>query len=135
MRTVRSAPGDLLNSTSSNSNESYGDLPNSGSSLVLLVTIVCLAVWGAFLPSMLTHNTWIYSSDSAAYIETALSINAGRGLVHRGILGLVPNIWEPIRFWPPGYPILIALAQLSDMSPTTAGLAVSLVSSGIFVIL
>jgi hypothetical protein len=125
----------LLNSTSSNLNASDGDPPNSRRSLILLVTLVCLAVWGAFLPSMLTHNTWIYSSDSAAYIETALSINAGRGFVHRAILGLNPNIWEPIRFWPPGYPILIALAQLSGMPPTTAGLVVSLVSSGIFVIL
>src|SRR3990172_2035484 len=125
----------MLNSTPSNLVESDGKLFGSRNALVRLVTLVCLAVWGAFLPSMLAHNTWIYSWDSAAYIETAVSINAGRGFVHRTILGLEPNIWEQIRLWPPGYPILIALAQLSGMSPTTAGLAVSLVSSGFFVIL
>src|SRR5712692_7949953 len=102
---------------------------------LLLVALVGLAVWVAFLPPTLAHNPWIYSWDSAAYIETAQSILAGRGLVHRPIWGLSPDIWVPIAFWPPGYPILIALAQLIGLSTPPPCLAVSLGSSGIFVIL
>src|SRR5713101_3461444 len=97
----------------------------------LLVALVSLAVWIAFLPPTLAHNPWIYSWDSAAYIETAQSVLAGRGLVHRPIWGLSPDIWVPIAFWPPGYPILIALAQLIGLATPPPCLAVSLGSAGI----
>lgn len=97
--------------------------------------LICLTVWAAFLPATFSHNSWVYSWDSAAYIETANSIHAGRGLMQRVIHGLEPRIWEPISWWPPGYPILIASAQMVGLSAASAGVVVAIAAAAISVIL
>jgi hypothetical protein len=100
----------------------------------IFTTLICLAVWAALLPVTYQANPWIYSWDSVAYIETANSIHAGRGLMQRSIDGINPAIWEPISWWPPGYPILIALVQAGGLSAQDAGLAVAIVAGGISVV-
>jgi hypothetical protein len=101
----------------------------------VLMLSLCLVVWVAYLPSTFAHNQWIYSWDSAAYIETANSIHAGRGLMQRVIHDFGDEIWEPISWWPPGYPILIATLQMTGLSAMVASLTVSVGAAGLSVIL
>ena len=94
-----------------------------------------LAMWAAMLPATFGHNEWVYSWDSAAYLETAESLHAGRGLYHRVIHGLGPQIWEPLTLWPPGYPIMIAAVMALGLSAKTACLVVSAGAAALSLIL
>ena len=98
----------------------------------VLVAAACVSVWAALVLVTINQN-YIYSWDSAAYVETARSIHEGRGLMQRTIHGLEPSLWEPISWWPPGYPILVALVMAMGVSATTACVLVALVSSAISV--
>jgi len=89
------------------------------------IVATCVALWLALLPSALNSVPWIYSWDSVAYIETANSIHAGRGLMQRVIDGIGPEIWQPISWWPPGYPILIAALQSFGLSAANSGVAIA----------
>jgi hypothetical protein len=97
----------------------------------LVVIVVCLATWAALLPGTFSHNSWVYSWDSAAYIETAQSLVAGRGLSHRVIFGTERDLWEPLSLWPPGYSVLIAVAQIAGLPAVKGGVAVSVIAGAI----
>lgn len=99
-----------------------------------LVALTCLAAWMVFMPFTLQHESH-YEWDSAAYVEGTQSLVAGRGLEHRTIFGVDPPVWQPIRRWPPGYALLIAPLHAVGLSAPTAGIVVSLVSGGIFVLI
>jgi hypothetical protein len=100
-----------------------------------IVIIIGMMVWAVFLPKTFAHNAWIYSWDSAAYIETAESLLAGRGLMQRVIQGFEPEIWQPTNWWPPGYPILIAAVQLFGISGTTSCVVVAVVAGALSLLL
>jgi len=100
----------------------------------IIAVIVPLAFWLVLTPQYMFMNNRV-SPDSAAYIDCARSIREGRGFQTRVYGGLEPRTWEPIRLWPPGYPALVAAAMTLGLSPYTAALAVSIVCSGVFVIL
>jgi hypothetical protein len=101
----------------------------------LLLACVPLLVWTALVPGTYPRNAWIFSWDSAAYIETATSILDGRGFLQRAIDGLGDEIWQPMLWWPPGYSIAIAVVtKLTGLSLHTAGLAISLIAAGLSVL-
>lgn len=95
---------------------------------------LCLSIWAIFIPPTLPR-AYIYTWDSAAYVETARSLHAGRGLQQRVIHGVGQEYWEPIAWWPPGYPILIALVQMTGLSAESAGVAIAIVSAAISVMI
>jgi hypothetical protein len=101
----------------------------------LAVIGIALLVWAALLPFAYKANNWIYSWDSVAYFETADSIHAGRGMMQRVIDGIDPAIWQPISWWPPGYPILIALVQALGFTAMQAGLIVAVAAAAGSVVL
>jgi hypothetical protein len=103
-------------------------------SLRLMAVLLPLAFWLVLTPQYMTCGNRV-SSDSAAYIDCARSIREGRGFQTRVHSGLEPQIWEPMRLWPPGYPLLVAGAMTLGLSPHDAALAVSVVCSGVFVII
>ena len=84
-----------------------------------------LAVWAGFLPLTQAAVPWIYSWDSAAYIEAAQSIRAGRGVLQRVFEGLGSNIWMPMSWWPPGYSMLVAGLHWLGLPAPTACIAVA----------
>lgn len=105
--------------------------PHFSSTIWLVPSLfLCLTAWAIFIPPTF-QRSYIYSWDSAAYIETARSIHAGRGLQQRVIFGVGEDIWQPIAWWPPGYPILIALVQTLGFSPERAGVAIAMFSAAI----
>lgn len=99
----------------------------------LAAVMLPLAFWLVLAPQYMFQGNRV-SPDSAAYIDCARSIREGRGFQTRLYGGLEPPTWEPIRLWPPGYPILIAAAMALGLSPHSAALAVSVLCSGLFVI-
>jgi len=80
------------------------------------VSLIGLTAWALLLPASTARNSWIFSWDSAPYIEVATSLLSGRGLSHRVTFGLDAEIWEPLSLWPPGYSVLIAFFQLLGLS-------------------
>jgi hypothetical protein len=94
-----------------------------------------LVAWATCVSAMLRANSWIYTWDSAVYVETAESIVAGRGLAHRLIYGLEPVIWQPLALWPPGYPLVVSLTSLLGLSAPTGCVAVSVGASALSVVL
>lgn len=98
----------------------------------LLLTALCIGAWAIQLPAVLRAQT-PFSPDSASYIECARSIRSGKGFLVRQERGLDPVIWKPIKLWPPGFPLLIALTQaLTGLDALTAGVVVSLFCVGLF---
>jgi 4-amino-4-deoxy-L-arabinose transferase-like glycosyltransferase len=104
------------------------------SSTTVLVCALALVFWSALEPLVLSRNIWIYTWDSAVYLETAESLRSGRGLVHRVIYGVGDKLWEPLRLWPPGYPILIAAVQATGLTGSTSCVLISLVSGALSVV-
>lgn len=102
---------------------------------LLLVALPALAIWAVVLPATIAHDPWTFSWDTAAYLETANSLHDGRGLSHRAIHGIGPEIWEPLTLWPPGYPFLIAAVMLLGVPATTASLVVSIGCAAIAIVL
>src|SRR4051794_19278217 len=76
----------------------------------LIVSVAGFCTWAALLPESYARS-YIFTWDSAAYIECARSLHIGRGFQQRQIDGLETELWHPIAWWPPGYPIMIALVQ------------------------
>jgi hypothetical protein len=70
-------------------------------------------------------------SDGVKYVQAASNLLNGRGLVHTRHDASPPwgEIREPLRDWPPGYPILVAgVSRLTGLEPLTAALWVTRVS-------
>ena len=107
--------------------------PSGSIALRLAAVLLPLAFWMALAAQYMFSGSRV-SNDSAAYIDCARSIREGRGFQTRPWSGLAPETWEPIKYWPPGYPILVAGAMTLGLSPYHAALAVSVVCSGLFVI-
>jgi len=98
---------------------------------LLAWAVAVVANWSTSLLYGLTGD-----SDSASYIECARSLAQGRGFqITRAFDGLDPGMYEPIRLWPPGYPVLIAGLVKLGLDATTAGLAVAALGAGAFVVL
>lgn len=95
------------------------------------VVAAALVLWALFLPGTYGASPWIFSWDSAAYIEAADSIRAGRGVYQRIYEGLGTEIYEPMTWWPPGFPMLIAFAQSFGLSAMDACRAVAGVDGAI----
>jgi 4-amino-4-deoxy-L-arabinose transferase-like glycosyltransferase len=96
---------------------------------------IIAAVWILYLVLYLPRELRVTGSDSAYYIDCARSIVDGRGFLVRNLFSLAPQEWEPIRLWPPGYPILIAGFLRLGLSPYHAGLAVAAGSATIAALL
>ncbi|HET7535595.1 MAG TPA: hypothetical protein VFJ90_04020, partial [Candidatus Didemnitutus sp.] len=110
---------------------------NPGSKKLLrygFVVLIALAAWVAFLPAVYARAE-IFTWDSAAYIDCARSILAGRGFMQRVIDGFGPEIWQPIVWWPPGYPLLIAAVASLGIDVLSAGVLVAIVSAAMAVAL
>jgi hypothetical protein len=90
---------------------------------VAAVAGCCLLAWVSLLPATYAHIPWVYSWDSVAYIEAANSIAGGKGPLQRVIEGTGPAIWQPMSWWPPGYPLLIAPLTILGI-PSAAGCVV-----------
>ncbi len=73
--------------------------------------------------------------DSLVYIDCARSIQNGNPFQTRVGNGLDAPNWEQMRVFPPGYPILIAGVMAAGIDPYHAALTVSVICSGMFVIL
>lgn len=100
-----------------------------------IVAICGLAAWAMFLPAT-ASRAYVYTWDSAAYVECARSMLEGNGFLQRRIDGLNPEIWQPIAWWPPGYPILIALASaVTGIGAPQAGVGVAMVSAAAAILL
>jgi hypothetical protein len=117
-------------------NSMYDSGKSNSPSTIWLVPFLflCLSAWAMFIPATLPR-AYIFTWDSAAYVETARSLHAGRGLQQRVIHGLGQDYWEPIAWWPPGYPILIALVQTTGLSPESAGVAIAIISAALAVMI
>lgn len=93
------------------------------------------------LVSLLTvigPGNYLYAVDSASYVEQARSLLAGRGLVSRpfsvdAISGLnVGDIEQPDALYPPGYPLVTALASaISGIAVSMAAVWVSRIALAI----
>ena len=101
----------------------------------IAIILVALAAWALFLPHVQQAAPWIYSWDSAAYIEAANSLHAGRGCSQRVIDGLGHDIWEPMSWWPPGYSLLISFIMMFGVSAKTACLIVAGANGAISIVL
>lgn len=90
---------------------------------LLALCIGALAVaWYAFL---LADIRYLYTPDSAAYIEAARNLIAGNGLVMSSSLG-DPTPTAPLALFPPGFPLLIAgVAILTGLDEALAAITVS----------
>ncbi len=70
-------------------------------------------------------------SDGVKYVQAARNLLNGRGLVHSRHSATAPwgEIWEPLREWPPGYPILVAaVSRATGLEPLTAALWITRLS-------
>ncbi|MBI4342284.1 MAG: phospholipid carrier-dependent glycosyltransferase, partial [Candidatus Omnitrophica bacterium] len=99
-----------------------------------VISLICLGAWGAHLPALFQHQSGI-TDDGASYIEAARSLQAGRGLTVRPHNGLEPALWQPLTIWPPGYPLLLAVAQAAGLSEPASWAAVSVGSMALAVVL
>lgn len=88
----------------------------------------CFTLWLIGVAPRLAYGPG-FSSDSAVYVDCARSISEGLGFMQRPYGGLGRDLWEPIRLWPPGYPLLIAGLMEVGMSPPTAAVAVATICS------
>ncbi|HYV99156.1 MAG TPA: hypothetical protein VE967_16990 [Gemmatimonadaceae bacterium] len=87
------------------------------------------------MPVLLRRPSSVFEWDTAAYLETASSIVAGRGLLERPIFGLDSTLWVPLRNWPPGYSVAVAGAHLVGAHGVWTAVAISLLASVIIVVL
>jgi hypothetical protein len=97
--------------------------------IYLIVLLIGIASFAIFLPGTHARNTWIYSWDSAPYLEAAKNFFEGRGFIHRVTFGLDPEIWQPLRLWPPGYSVLIAGLHHFGIDGPTSCVAISVASA------
>ena len=70
-------------------------------------------------------------SDGVKYVQAARNLLNGKGLVHSRHGATAPwgEIWEPLREWPPGYPILVAgVSRATGLEPLTAALWITRLS-------
>jgi Dolichyl-phosphate-mannose-protein mannosyltransferase len=102
---------------------------------VAVVAGCCLLAWLALLPATHAHIPWVYSWDSVAYVEAANSIASGKGPLQRIIEGTNPEIWQPMTWWPPGYPLLITPLTLAGIPSSTGCVVVSYVAGAASVVL
>ncbi len=102
---------------------------------LLLAVLAPLAVWACLLPAYLAGGNGL-SADSASYIECAESIRAGRGFQVRPFGGLDRRLWQPLDYFPPGYPLLTAgLMELGVGHAYGAARAVAAGCSCLFLLL
>jgi hypothetical protein len=107
-----------------------------GTMALVWLSLAALALWAVFLPQTYRHNPWVFSWDSAAYMETARSLLDGRGLQQRAIDGLGRALWEPITWWTPGYSILIAaITAVTGLSLQTSGLTIAALAAAAGIVL
>ncbi len=99
-----------------------------------VVTVGILLLWAGWAALAIRQGTRA-TADSAAYVECAKSIVSGDGFAIRPFNGLDAPRWEPLREWPPGYPLLIAACMTLGLSAPTAALAAAVVSCGAFIVL
>lgn len=73
-----------------------------------------------------SHFWYAYNPDSAAFIESARNLLAGRGLVTTPGVAVLDKDAVPLTLWPPGYPALIASGSaLSGLPPKEVALWIS----------
>ena len=101
----------------------------------VVVAGIAITVWYITIPRPILGNCTRFETDSTGYIECAESIRRGKGCYVRPSGGLKPEIWEPMRFWPPGYPILIAAGQIFGFSAMDSSIIVSCLSVAFFIAL
>ena len=91
-----------------------------------------LGVMGAIVVwihvSQLPSDVYWWTPDSAAYIEAA------RSLLSEGQLLIFPGLYsdenlEPLRLWPPGFPILIgSITLVADVPAEAASVLIAMLS-------
>lgn len=99
--------------------------------------IVSAAVIAAIWVGLVVMRLPIYdlvTQDSAGYVECARSVVSGRGLLVRPWSGVWAPEWEPLRVWPPGFPLSMAPLIAAGMHPVLAGVTVSIISCAVFLI-
>jgi 4-amino-4-deoxy-L-arabinose transferase-like glycosyltransferase len=99
-----------------------GDLRGGLADGTALVVIALLAVLPAALLALRGRFDGLYGQDAFAYYDYAV------GPLRERLLGLRP---PPPFYWPPGYPILVALASFVVGTRPLAGQIVSLVAAGV----
>lgn len=75
-----------------------------------IAAVLGVAITAALLAAILPVAYQYRDPDVASYIEAARNFLAGKGLSVSADLDKLPSALEPLSLWPPGYPLLIALA-------------------------
>lgn len=71
---------------------------------------------------LFTPLVYPFTPDSSVYIEVVRNFLAGDGLVSTPAPSQYDLKYEPLRLFPPGYPLLIALVAAFGLSPTDVAL-------------
>lgn len=104
-----------------------------------LVAAIALAAWGAAVGShaWLAYDRLITADDdAAAYAECARSVAQGHGFfVTRAYDGVEPGLEEPIRLWPPAYPLAMAPLVHAGVPAWHAGAAISAAAAAVFILM
>ena len=85
--------------------------------LTLICVFLLFVIWVVFTYSKFTTHGLSLSPDSYIYLDTALNISEGRGIVHSFVMTNQLNIWDnekryiPMNYWAPGFSLLIVLAH------------------------
>jgi 4-amino-4-deoxy-L-arabinose transferase-like glycosyltransferase len=74
--------------------------------IILLLSVLFVIIHISIIGEINILGWW--TSDSAAYIETARNYSTTGNLVHSTHISML-NDMQPISLWPPGYPILLSL--------------------------
>lgn len=87
---------------------------------------LCIGAFSvAWYALLLADIRYLYTPDSAAYIEAARNLIAGKGLVTSSSLG-DPTPTTPLALFPPGFPLLIAgVAIVTGLDAASAAITVS----------
>lgn len=83
----------------------------------VVIVLVCSLLFGPLV--------YPFSPDSSVYIEVVRNFLAGHGLVLTPAPGQYDLEYEPLRLFPPGYPLLIALVAAFGLSPADVALWLS----------
>jgi hypothetical protein len=88
------------------------------------IALLILGIVAVGMHSSLFGELWYaYNPDSAAYIDAARNVLAGRGLVITPGLMIADRETVPFTLWPPGYSSLIAgLSALTGLPPKLSAL-------------
>jgi len=100
----------------------------------VIAVLFVLGVWAAGALLVVRSSGPRIYPDSAGYIDCARSITRGDGFLTRQYGGVAPELWEPLRHWPPGYPIAIATGMGLGLSPYQSALGTSIICSALIVI-